>query len=269
MHAGHLDPWRTDAQLDAARVRELAERIELRGQAPAEIATRQAYLDLLEPRAGNRVLDVGCGTGVVTRELARRVQPGGTVLGIEPNPDLLRVARELADSDNIELQPGDALNLPVESQSFDVVTCITVFEHMPEPERAIPELVRALKPGGRLGVLCGDQESFLLNHPDRAMTRRIIATFADVAFSHPWIGRLLPGLLEQAGLQGVQATAFVTLDRDPTRFAMRASRLRAEVAAQHGVISEAERDTWLAQLDAISDSFLAGSVYLFSWGLRP
>jgi SAM-dependent methyltransferase len=269
MHVGRLDPWRTDAQPDAARVREMAERIELRGQAPAEIATRQAYLDLLEPRAGSRVLDVGCGTGVVTRELARRVQPGGTVLGIDPNPDMLRVAKELADSDNMEFQPGDALTLPVDSSSFDVVTCITVLEHMPEPERAIPELVRALKPGGRLGVLCGDQESFLLNHPDRAMTRRIIATFADVAFSHPWIGRSLPGLLEQAGLEGVQATAFPTVDRDPTRFAMRAARLRAEVVAGYGAITDAERDAWLRQLDANTGSFLAGSVYLFSWGTRP
>jgi ubiquinone/menaquinone biosynthesis C-methylase UbiE len=163
---GRFDPWRTDHQPDEERLREMAQRIELRGAAPEEIAARQAYLDLLHIHAGQRVLDVGCGTGVVTRDIARRLKPNGEVLGIDPNPHLLKVARELAPPDlPIELRRGDATNLAIPDETFDTVVCITVLEHMVDPHRAIPELVRATRPGGRVGILCGDQESFIVNHP--------------------------------------------------------------------------------------------------------
>ena len=139
---------------------------------------------------------------------------------------------------------------------------------MPEAERAIPELVRVTRDGGRIGILCGDQESFVVNHPDRALTRRIMHTFVEVRFAHPWIGRQVPALLEQAGLEAVQVRGFPTLDRDPTRFPAHAARLRADVALQAGAIDEAERARWLEALDAHPASFLAGATYLFSWGVR-
>ncbi len=267
MQPGQLDPWRSDHQSDRERVQELVQRIELRGQAPAEVETRAAYLDLLGITAGMCVLDVGCGSGVVTRELSRRVQPGGWVLGVDPNPYMLEFSRAREDNSGIEFRVGDALALPVDSATFDAVVCVTVLEHMVEPERAIPELVRAARPGGRVGVLCGEQESFIVAHPDRQLTRQIIATFADLGFANPWIGRQVPGLLEQAGVHDVEARGFVTLDRDPKRFSRRAAELRAEVAHRSGAITEQQRDDWIAQLPG-EGAFLAGSIYVFTWGTR-
>jgi ubiquinone/menaquinone biosynthesis C-methylase UbiE len=266
MQTGALDPWRTSQPVDAARARELAQLIELRGAAPEEIAARGAYLDLLGVQPGIRALDVGSGTGVVTREIHTRVQPGGTVVGVEPRPELRIVAEELGPS--IDFHAGDALALPCADAEFDVVVCATVLEHMSEGERAVPELVRVAKIGGRVGVLCGDQESFVVNHPDRALTRRIMHAFVELRFANPWIGRQLPALLEQAGLSQVQVRAFPALDRDPTRFSAQAARLRAEIAVQAGAISDEERARWLAELDADPAAFLAGATYLFSWGVR-
>jgi ubiquinone/menaquinone biosynthesis C-methylase UbiE len=262
-----MDPWRTNNPLDAQGVGDLARLIELRGTAPEEIAARTRYLDLLQVQPGHRVLDVGCGTGVVTRALAARVQPGGTVIGLDPRPEFLAIAAQLAADTPTEFRQGDALALPFEAHTFDAVVCITVLEHMPTPEQAIPELVRVAKGGGRVGILCGDQESFVVNHPDRALTRRILSTFVDIRFASPWIGRMVPSLLEQAGLSQVQVTSFPTLDRDPTRFAGQAARLRAEIATQCGAITPPERDQWLAELNAEPSAFLAGATYIFTWGV--
>jgi len=266
MQTGSLDPWRTSQPVDAQRARELADLIESRGTAPEEIAARDAYLTLLGVRAGQRVLDVGSGTGVVTRELLRRVQPSGSVVGVEPHPELRSIAAELAPE--IDFRAGDALALPFEAESFDVVVCATVLEHMPEGEQAIPELVRVARRGGRVGVLCGDQEAFIVNHPDRALTRRIMQSFVETRFANPWIGRQAPALLEDAGLVDVQVRGFPTLDRDSPRFAAHAARLRADIALQARAITDAERVAWLDQLDANPRGFLAGATYLFIWGVR-
>jgi SAM-dependent methyltransferase len=259
VQVGYLDPWRTNQQLEAERIREMAQLIELRGQAPEEVAARETYLDLLGIGPGTRVLDVGCGSGVVTRAIAAR---GATVLGIDPNPGLLEIASEHAPE--IRFEPGDALTL--QKEQFDVVVSITVLEHMPSAQQAVPNLVRAVKPGGRIGIMCGDQDSFVVAHPDRALTRRIVASFTDARFANPWIGRDVPGLLARAGVKHIQVRAFPTLDRDPTRFAGQAARLRADIAHQTGAITAEERDRWLDQLEAQRDSFLAGALYLFSWG---
>jgi len=197
MQTGYLDPWRTSQAVDAQGVQVLANIIESRAAAPEEIAARRVYLDLLQIRTGERALDVGCGTGAVTRDLLAPVQPGGHVVGVEPNPELLAfAAQRLPD---IEFRQGDALHLPCDAEQFDVTICITVLEHMPDAESAIPELVRVTKPGGRIAVMCGDQESFIVNHPDRALTRRILETFVEARFANPWIGRQVPALLERHG----------------------------------------------------------------------
>jgi ubiquinone/menaquinone biosynthesis C-methylase UbiE len=266
MQTGYLDPWRTSQPLAEQGARELAQLIETRGGAPEEVATRRAYLDLLRVQPGERALDVGCGTGVVTRELVNRVQPSGSVVGIEPRPELLSRAVELVP--DAEFRLGDALALPADTAEFDVVVCVTVLEHMPDAERAIPELIRVIRPGGRVGVLCGDQESFIVNHPERELTRRILSTFVEVRLANPWIGRQAPALLEQYGLARVQARGFSTVDRDPTRFLAHAARIRADIALQAGAINEEERARWLDRLDAQPGAFLAGAMYLFAWGSR-
>jgi hypothetical protein len=93
-------------------------------------------------------------------------------------------------------------------------------------------------------------------------------SFVETRFANPWIGRLAPALLEDAGLIDVRVRGFPTLDRDPSRFAAHAARLRAEIALQAGAITDAERVDWLARLDAVPQRFLAGATYLFSWGTR-
>src|SRR5687768_3670966 len=95
---GSLSAWRDTSGLDEAKAREQAARLEHRARADDEAAARHEYLDLLGLAPGERILDVGCGSGVVTRAIAQRVVPGGTVVGADSSAAFLSVAREHADA---------------------------------------------------------------------------------------------------------------------------------------------------------------------------
>jgi SAM-dependent methyltransferase len=99
--------------------------------------------------AGARVLDVGCGTGVVAITAARR---GARVIGLDLTPELLERARENARIAGLEIEwhQGDAEQLPFEARTFDFV--LSQFGHMfaPRPEVAVSEMLRVLKPGGTI-----------------------------------------------------------------------------------------------------------------------
>lgn len=275
--AGRFSLWREARGFDEARARTLAERaLELRGRAEDEVRARAAYLDLLGPAPGERVLDVGCGSGVVTRDLARRVAPGGRVVGLDPSPALLTVAAERAAeaglAGQIEWREGDARALPCADGEFDAAIAVTTLCHIPDGERAVPELVRVVRPAGRVGVFDRDNDSYIIAHPDRALTRRIVAAGSDHTTVDGWLIRRLPRLLREAGLADVRVRAFASIEQDPTGFyATNAGARWADVAVQVGAITEAERQRWVAELDAgaAAGGFVAGLTHLFVWGTRP
>ena len=102
-------------------------------------------------RPGERVLDVACGTGVVSRLAARRVGPTGTVVGIDLNPGMLAVARSVVPAGvAIEWHESNVERLPLPDESFDVVLCSLGFQFVQDRLAALREIRRVLAPGGRL-----------------------------------------------------------------------------------------------------------------------
>ena len=100
--------------------------------------------------AGDHVLDVACGTGVLTRELSKRVGPGGAVTGLDLNEGMLSVARRILPEAN--WRQGDAAALPFEDDSFDVVASQFALMYFTDRVAALKEMWRVLAPGGRLAV---------------------------------------------------------------------------------------------------------------------
>jgi ubiquinone/menaquinone biosynthesis C-methylase UbiE len=107
-------------------------------------------LDAVGIAPGDRVLDVGCGTGVVARAAAERVGPGDRVVGLDPNTGMLAVARRLAP--RIEWRQGPAEEMPFEEASFDAVVCQFALMFFEDRGAAAMEMARVLAPGGALGV---------------------------------------------------------------------------------------------------------------------
>jgi ubiquinone/menaquinone biosynthesis C-methylase UbiE len=130
-------------------------------EAPHPLITRDRLREILEPAAGERILEVGPGTGYYTLDMAEWVGPEGAVEIFDIQQEMLDHTTDRAAERalrNVRPTQGDAQELPFEDDSFDAAVLITVLGEIPDQDAALRELRRVLKPGGRLitGELFGD-----------------------------------------------------------------------------------------------------------------
>lgn len=155
------------------------------------LKARLLLIDAVEATPGDRVLDLACGPGTVTLELARRVAPDGQAVGIDLAPGMLEAAQARAEPGldvRFELMDMEELRFP--DQSFDAVTCAHGFQFVPDLDRALRQARRVLKSGGRFATTVPHERSGLAeaivdrvagsrlppppDAPDRAATREIV-----------------------------------------------------------------------------------------------
>jgi ubiquinone/menaquinone biosynthesis C-methylase UbiE len=170
-----------------------------------ERQVKEIELAMLRLEPGLAVLDVGCGTGDDAREIAALVGLEGRVVGVDVSPTMIGEARKrsLATDARIEFIEGSALALPYPDESFDRVRTDRVLVHLQEPARALAEMVRVVRPGGRVVVSELDLGTQFLDSRDQQTTQRVLSSFADRTVSGR-IGRALPRLLGEAGLSDIE-----------------------------------------------------------------
>jgi SAM-dependent methyltransferase len=116
----------------------------------------QCLVDEMAPQPGETILEVGCGSGVLTRWVAHRTGRRNRLMGVDVNPYMLREARGIAHHEQLDdvltFHDGNAEALPFPERSFDCTFSCTMLEEV-EAERAIAELVRVTTPGGRVGII--------------------------------------------------------------------------------------------------------------------
>lgn len=110
-------------------------------------------IEMVRPGRGDSVLDVACGTGLVTLRAASLVGPGGRVVGTDLSDRMVEAAQAAAgDVPTVSATRMDAENLAFEDRSFDAALCALGLMYMPDPERCVQELHRILRAGGRAGA---------------------------------------------------------------------------------------------------------------------
>lgn len=161
-------------------------------------------------RPGQDVLDVGCGPGTITADLAERVSPG-RVVGIDRSPEVIGQAAAQHRVDQLEFRTADLMALPFGDDSFDVVHAHQVLQHVPDPIGALVEMRRVCRPGGIVAVRDADYAAFAWAPQDPALTRWL-ASYRDLARRNggePDAGRHLLGWLHAAGFDDVEPGASV------------------------------------------------------------
>jgi ubiquinone/menaquinone biosynthesis C-methylase UbiE len=165
-------------------------------------------LDALRP--GMNLLDIGCGPGTITVDLARIVAPG-QVLGIDREGAVLEGAEQLRTEqgvDNLSFGTGDVYALDMPDGSFDVVHAHQVLQHLTEPVPALKEMRRVLRPGGLLAVRDGDYGSMIWDPQDGLLDRwlELYHQVTEANRAEADAGRYLPGWVRQAGFGDLMVT---------------------------------------------------------------
>lgn len=168
---------------------------------PDVIEQRQKVMDVLQLKAGQKVLDVGSGPGYLASDMSAIVGRSGEVHGVDISEELLALARKrYADQAQLKFHNANAASLPFPSAYFDVVVVTQVLEYLADVDAALREFHRVLRPGGRILVLDTDWDSIVWhsNHPERM--KKILQVW-DEHLVDPYLPRTLMAKLANTGFR--------------------------------------------------------------------
>jgi ubiquinone/menaquinone biosynthesis C-methylase UbiE len=235
---------------------------------------KQRMLDVCPVNEGDRVLDVGCGLGHEALRLAERAGPRGRVVGIDANTAMITEARRRAAdlALPVAFEVGDARQVALPDNSFDLCRTERVLRYLDRPEAAVGEMARLTRPGGSVLAFDFDSDLTVVDAADQALARRI-AEVLDAAVPHPWIGRQLFGLFRQAGLRDVRVVphAFCLSGTAGYAIYQQVNRGTLERARQAGRVTAGDVDAWWAALEeaAGNQAFFAANLGFIAAGGKP
>lgn len=203
---------------------------------------------------GTAALDVGCGFGLETQQLARLAGPAKPVCGIDKSAHFIEEARRRAAAAGlaIDYAVGSADSLPYADGTFDHVRSERLLIYFPDVEPALAEMQRVLRPGGTLALIEPEFGSTTINLPDRALVRRVMTHEIDTAAAQSWLPGRLPTMLGKLGFANVGFSTRVVVM--PQSLAAEYFTNVGRKAAGAGAISAAEFDGWKSQIDALCRS---------------
>jgi SAM-dependent methyltransferase len=247
--------------------------MELQYQRPQMVLRRAAALRLAAPRLGEHVLDVGCGPGFLCADLAAGVGDGGSVRGIDQSESMLALAKaRCAAWPWVRIEAGDAISLPADDASLDLVTSTQVLEYVADVDRALAEIARVLRPGGRTWILATDWRSVAWHSSDDARMDRMLSAWEE-HLAHPALPRTLGARLQAAGLRitGVERHTILERADERTGYASMLMGVLPQFCPGRGSIDEAEAAAWLADQEALRerDAFHLSLGQYFFGASRP
>lgn len=270
-----VDVYRITDQLEPDTLDLIVERLETRGRHPRALALIDEYLDAMVIDTAGDVLDIGCGTGVVSRRIARRPAFRGRVIGIDLSPYLTRTATRLAEAEGvghrIDFRAGDSHTLGIPEASLDAVVAHTLLSHVQDPAAVVREVARILKPGGVAALFDGDFASMTFAAADPVQGRRDDERIVNAIVTQPRVMRQMPELLDAAGLHRTRCFAHVIADVGRMDYWGPAVESFRKVLPKAGAMSQAEADAWAATLRARSERgiFFAASNYYSYVAMKP
>ena len=217
---------------------------------------------------GAIVIDIGSGPGLLATEMAAEIGPAGKVCGIDISPDMIGMSsgRPMPPgSAPVEFVKGGVEQIPYPDGTFDAAVSTQVLEYVTDIPRALAEIRRVLRPGGRVLLLDTDWDSVVWHSTDPARMDRVLAAWAEHLID-PWLPRTLQGSLRRAGFapEPPAVVPLLNVGFSDAIFSARAIRLISGYVPGHRDVTQAEAEAWAEDLHAMGDDyFFSLNRYLF------
>ena len=246
-----------------------AEELEKSYQLPEIVRQRQQTLSRLSVKRGEQILDVGCGVGFLSYEIALQTGDSGRISGIDQNSEMIRHANKRCESlRNTEFSEVNAEDLPFPEESFDAACCTQVLLYVNDVAQVLSGIRRVLKPAGRIIIVETDWRGVVLNSDYDSISRKIFSAW-DASVPSPNLPVHLGPLLVDNGFCNVDVEPIPILNTEytPNQFSHGMMNWITRNALKKGVITKEQSQKWLDDLDEKGKSgnyFFCVNRFLFS-----
>ena len=243
-----------------------AKRFQTLYMAPSVVARRRRALEILDPKAGERVIDIGYGPGFFAADMCEKVGEGGLVSGVDASESMRALALErCARYPQADLRAGQVTALPFPDGHFDAALASNVYSYVGDVNNALAEMCRILRPGGRGLVIDFDWGSLVWHAADDARMDRITSAWMR-KFDDPYFARTFRPHLRAAGLtpEHTESIAMFSTEIDP--YVSGVTALIGNAVIGSSGINAREIAAWEADLENLAASdeyFFSLNQYLF------
>jgi ubiquinone/menaquinone biosynthesis C-methylase UbiE len=253
---GAIDPYGMTDKLDETMLQVIATRLEARRENPFFTRVMKEYLDAMHIDSAKTVLDMGCGTGVAARAIARRPGFAGKITAIDISPYLVDVGARLAEEEGIgdcvDFRAGDMQQLDILEGAFDAVILHTLVSHVTDPFSFLKEAARVVKPGGMVGIFDGDYATLTFSHHDPEQGKAFDEAIVNTLFASPRVMRQMMRLIRDAGLELVTSFPYVLAEIGKADYYLPAIESFRKLLPLAGTMAEKEAE-------ALADTLLKDS----------
>ncbi len=245
-------------EVSGEMLEKVIQRLEFRDTDPTFSGGINAYLSKLPLDSADRVLDVGCGTGVVARRIAIRGEFSGEVIGSDYGANMIEAAKELAKRkvpsvNNLRFEVGDCHALPYDDNTFNIVVAHTLVSHVRDVERTVQEIVRVATPGGVIAIFDGDYASWTFAYPEPSLARKMEQSLLAATFNNFETMRFMPVWLKQAGAEIIDTLVMPYAEIGRANYWKSLAETYGARIAPLGLLPQAEVDKWLNWMKQASD----------------
>lgn len=268
-----MDVFSMTDQLEDAILDVMVERLETRGAHPRFVAMMDDYLDAMAIDEARQVLDLGCGTGIVARAIAKRADFSGRVIGVDLSAYLveaaIRFSKDEGLADSVRFEMGDTQSLGFEDDSFDAIVAHTLMSHVSDPAAVLCEAARLVRPGGVVGVFDGDFASLSFESENAEAAAQNDARLVGSVSSQPRVMRRMPRLARDAGLSIERSFAYVLTEVEQAEFWESSVHSLGALLPKAGVMTQEDADAWVAsQIRASEEGVFFGTSNYYGYVLR-